>query len=307
MSREYSTAITKLGYYIDRFPTGYFISKSHYQRAQCYFNTKKYVEALQDFTYIVDKPVSKYTEESMSKICYINFNIFHDYPASRIAYVNLRNISESKQLHYDATVNIMRCDVKTESYDSIISSSNDVLLLTELSPKLSIEAKMNIARTYMVNNNYTMASPIFTEISQTLLSTESSEALYNLAYIDYKNQQYDSAEIKIFLIGQQQPYVELWVVKAFILSSDIFIKTDNMHQAKATLTSIVENYDGDEELINQAKERLKIIEQIQAEKNKTEEPQEMIIDLGQDNDLFIETDQEIETEFEEPLEEEIEE
>ncbi len=304
MSREYSTAITKLGHYIERFPTGYFISKAHYQRAQCYYNTKKYVEALQDFKYIADKPVSKYTEESMTKISHINFNIFHDYPASRIAYVNLRNISESKQLHYDATVNIMKCDVETESYDSILSSANDVLLLPELSPELETTAKMNIARTYMVKGNFNMATPILREVSKTTTNQESSEALYNLAYIDYENQQYDSAEIKTYQIAQQQPSFEIWVVKAFILSSDIFMKTDNMHQAKATLTSIVENYDGDEGILNQAKEKLKIIEQIQAEKENKEEPQEMIIDLGQDNDLFIETDQEIETDFEETLEEE---
>ncbi len=305
MSMEYDVAITKLGYYIERFPTGYFISKAYYYKAECEFKTKKYIEALSDYKYITDKPVSKYTEQSVLRICNINFNILHDYPASRISYALLRKISESKENHYMATVNIMRCDVETESIDSIIPSSTDVLSLPELEPVVKVEAEMNIARIYVQRNEYDKAVPLFEQVISETDAEVSSEALYNLALIDYNNDLLDSAEAKAYLVAQRKPSYEYWVVKAFILSSDIFVKTDNLHQARATLTSIVDNYDGDEQLLEEAKEKLEEILKMEKELNKKEEPQEVIIDLGQDNDLFIETDEEIETDFEEELEEDI--
>lgn len=307
MSNDYDKAITKLSHYIERFPTGYFITKAHYYRADCERRTQKYVDALNDYQYVIDKPISKYTESSLKEVCNINYKLFKDYPASRISYAKLRDVSESDELYREATINIMRCDVHTESIDSIVASSKEVLVLTELEPAVVVEAKMNIARIYMQEGQIEEAAAIFKEVIDETEAQESSEALYNLAVIDYNNQQYDSAEAKAYLVAQRKPSYEYWVVKAFILSSDIFMKTDNMHQAKATLTSIVDNYDGDDQLLQEATEKLNVIKQLEENIHKKHESEEVIIDLGKDNNLFIETDFDADTDFEPELEEELEE
>ena len=305
MSNEYEDAITKLGHYIERFPTGYFVSKAHFYKAECERKTENYVDALKDYKYIIDKPISKYSENSLKYVSDINYNIFKDYPASRISLEKLRKVSESKELYESATISIMRCDAFTENIDSIINSSNDVIALEDLDEKIVIEAKMNIARVYMGNKDYDAVIPLFEEIAEGMNTVEASEALYNLALIDYNNEAYDSAEAKTYKLIQRQPSFEYWVVKAFVLSSDIFMKTDNLQQAKATLTSIVENYDGDDELLEQAKSKLKEIKEIEDKMYTKKDSEEMIIDLGQDNSLFIETELDADTEFEVELEEEV--
>ena len=305
MSNDYEKAITKMGHYISRFPTGYFISKAHYYKADCERRTEKYVDALKDYQYVIDKPISKYTENSLKEVCKINYLLFKDYPASRIAYRKLREVSESDELYREATINIMRCDAYTENTDSIIPSSNDVLKLAELELAIKVEATMNIARAYVVAGEIEKATPLLADIVSKSETEESSEALYYLAVMDYENEQYDSAEAKAFLVAQRQPSYEFWVVKALILSADIFMKTDNIHQAKATLVSIVDNYEGDERLLQEAKDKLAVIKAIEDDMKKKEEPEEMIIDLGQDNKLFIETDFDADTDFEPELEEEV--
>ena len=201
----------------------------------------------------------------------------------------------------------MRCDWNTESFNKILKSAQNVLSLPELDSKVKIEAQMNMARVHVKNTNWVAAIPIFKKINNTTDRIESAEALYNLAYYDFKNQNYDSAEAKAFMVIQQKSSYEYWVVKALILSSDIFVKTDNVHQAKATLSSVVNNYEGDQELLQIAKDKLEKVNKLENKPAAKEDSNETVIDLGSDNNLFIEFDFEKDNNFEEELEEEIEE
>ena len=62
-----------------------------------------------------------------------------------------------------------------------------------------------------------------------------------------------------FKVNQETPNHPYWVVKAFILLADIYAEKDNMFQAKATLQSIIDNYDGDQDLLNEAQSKLQAI------------------------------------------------
>lgn len=303
MSNNCAEAITAFRHYIERFPKGYFTNNAHYYKAECERKTQKYAEALQDYSFIVDRAVSEYTEKSIWQMSYINYDLFKDYPAARIDFVKLIKFSESKENRYKAIVGIMRCDWFTKNYDSVLVSSQRVQSLENIDKKIAIEAQMYQARVYMLNNRHDDAHRAFTRISAATSTIESAEAQYNLALIAFKKEQYDSAEAIAYGVIQQDPSYEYWVVKAFVLSADIFIKTDNLHQAKATLTSIVDNYKGDQLLLQEAKDKLALVNQLSVKKTIKEDSPEMIIDLGNDNKLFIdngnEGDPDIENEFEE--------
>ena len=67
------------------------------------------------------------------------------------------------------------------------------------------------------------------------------------------------------------PSSEYWLAKTFVLWADIFKSKGNVLQAKQTLQSIVDNYDGDEELIETAKQKLL---QLTEEQDKTRKENE---------------------------------
>jgi hypothetical protein len=58
-----------------------------------------------------------------------------------------------------------------------------------------------------------------------------------------------------------------WLVKSFILLADVYAEQDNLFQAKATLQSIVDNYNGDQALIDEAKRKLQKVKD--AERNNS--------------------------------------
>jgi hypothetical protein len=81
------------------------------------------------------------------------------------------------------------------------------------------------------------------------------------------------------------PSYDYWIAKSFILLSDVYVKTNNIAQAKATLQSIIENYDG-ADLLQVAHEKLNAIsatEKIQEQK-KAQEDIEIKFGSAESND-----------------------
>jgi hypothetical protein len=86
-----------------------------------------------------------------------------------------------------------------------------------------------------------------------------------VAHITYLLSNYETAETLLFELINDYATQDYWIAKAFILLSDVYVKTENIFQAKQTLQSIIDNYEG-EELRNEAIEKLGII--VQQEKEK---------------------------------------
>ncbi len=303
MSNNCEEAIKNFGHYIERFPMGYFINYAHYYKADCEQKTKNYIDALKDYQFIIDNNVADFMEKSLRQTCHINYDLFKDYPAARISFNKLAKVAQSKENHSMAIIGVMRCDWFTENYDSVLVSSANVLALENVDPNIAKEAMKYQARVYMKKRDWVNAEPVLNKLKEYKASQESAEAQYDLAKIAFERQQYDTAETMAYGVIQQEPSYEYWVVKAFILSSDIFVKKDNLNQAKATLESIVDNYTGDLVLLQEAKDKLKIVTDLMNKKTAVDDAPEMIIDLGKDNDLFIQNSGDS-TDIEEDFEEE---
>jgi hypothetical protein len=66
------------------------------------------------------------------------------------------------------------------------------------------------------------------------------------------------AENLVFELADKYAAYDYWVAKAFILLADIYQKSGNVFQAKQTLQSVIDNYQGPE-LGEIAKQKLQVI------------------------------------------------
>ena len=69
-----------------------------------------------------------------------------------------------------------------------------------------------------------------------------------------------------------EPHSDYWLAKTFILWADIFYARENNMQAKQTLQSIIENYDG-AELVQLAQKKYDAIVASEKVAETNEEPQ----------------------------------
>ena len=70
------------------------------------------------------------------------------------------------------------------------------------------------------------------------------------AYFSFLDEEYLATEELIFQLSEEYSSNH-WIVKGFILLSDVYVKQGNNYQQKLTLNSIIENHD-EEDLINEA-------------------------------------------------------
>lgn len=283
--------------YLKKFGRPLFDLQANYYLGEALFSKKRFNEAINNYNKVLTYPVSKFTEPSLINASYINY-LDENYTAALENYKRLKEISQYKNNQRNAAVGIMRCQYYLEHYDSALVAATEALKFN-IDEKEVIEAEFIRAQSLMHVGEQEEAATQFKLITTLTTSEKAAEAKYHIANMLFEQSHIDSAEAAAFAVINHEPSNAYWLAKAFILVSDIYrIKEDNF-QAKALLENLIDNYDGDQAVVDEAKEKLqKIIDE--------ETPQEVIeekseeIDLNEDNE--VDYDQLFE---EEELEEEI--
>lgn len=289
--------------YLNRFPAGAFSLNAHFYLADCEFRASKFDKALEDYGYVVKQSISPFTERSWERTAYIYYTKKDDYQKAYDSYSELLKIAEYQKNIEIAKVGVMRSLWNLGDTVKVIPAAQSVLEIDQVSDKLITEALMISAKSHLTLKNDSLALNFLDKVIAHTTSEAGAEARYLKAKYAYNKGDLDQSESIIFDIIQQDPSYEYWVAKALILSADVFVLSDNRHQAIATLESIISGYSGDQALIKEAKEKLKAIQTMSEKKveNVTQE-KEMIIDLNDelmDPSLF---DLDEEEEIEEPVE-----
>ena len=104
-----------------------------------------------------------------------------------------------------------------------------------------------------------------------------AEARYQLASLSFIEEDFQACEAGVFDLAENY-FDDYFIAKGFILLSDVYVKQENYFQAKATLQSIIDNYQG-EELINIAVTKFNYVVAIEESLNSPDKDNELIIDL----------------------------
>ena len=253
-------AIPSLTEYIQLFPAGNFIVSAHYYRADCFFKASNYSEAYPDYKKIIGLGMNKYQETALVKATYIAYEINEDYTEALYLYNEL-NQKASVQGNKDlALIGMMRCNFKLNNYAELINQASSVLANSAMTAEVRTEATFYKAKALLEQERYAESEPYFQEIINTIpISSIKAEAAYSLALILNKKYLFESSNNACFQIKNDYASYEYWVVKTFILIADNYIMLDNIFQAKATLQSIVDNYAGDAQLLQEASDKLEAL------------------------------------------------
>ena len=132
-----------------------------------------------------------------------------------------------------------------------------VLSLDKIDDGLKNRASVILARSYFNQGNFQKAEKTFSTLSKNATDRVGAEATYIMAYLNYLNDSLQTSETIIYQLANDFT-ADYWIAKGFILLSDIYAQKGNDFQAKATLQSIIENYDG-EELLNVTRKKFEQI------------------------------------------------
>jgi TolA-binding protein len=257
LEANYAEAARLLNRYLNNYPQGIYLVNAKYYLAECEFRNDNFVEALKGYDYIISRPTMRFTENSLRKASRINYNL-KNYAQALKNYNLLSELAESKESLLEAFEGQMRCNFLLRNYPLTINAANSVLKSDKVSSDQINEAHFLLAQAYYSYQQLGRALEEF-KISEQLAENEiGAESKFMIAQISYEQKSYQEAEKIILELSNKYAYYDYWVAKAFILLSDVYIALDNTFQAKQTLMSIIENYEG-EDLVEIANQKLKKI------------------------------------------------
>jgi len=307
LKQEYKKVIPDFEKYITRFPNGIFILQANFYKAECDLAAGNTDNALNEFIYVISKPKSEFTEQSLYRASDIVFKK-QDYKTALEYYKQLGEVAENQKNASVAKIGLMRCNFQLKNYADAKTNAKNVLSLEKPGKELITEAhyidassafqiadKTHIIDTTKTDNGekYDEALQEYQWVAENSKNELGAESKYHVAYIYSLKKDIKKSQKTIFDLINGEWDFPYWTDKAMILLADNYLALKDVFQAKETLKGIISESD-DKELIKTAQEKLDKIKADEEAAKKAKEVKEQPINLQfegsspQQNNLFTE-------------------
>ena len=241
--------------YLQTFPQGAFSSNANFYLASIAFAKKDLEEAKRLFSLVLESGDTKFREESWARKAEIEY-LDKDYAAAMESFKHLQAVAENPENKEAAKLGLMRCAELTGQPQEALLAANDLLKEPKLSPEIMSEARYVRAKAYISLKQENKALADLKEISKDTRTIHGAEAKYLLAQLYYDNKDDKNAETVLMNFIENGTPHQYWLARGFILLADIYIRQDDDFQARQYLTSLQNNYKGDDEIAAMIEDRL---------------------------------------------------
>ncbi|MDT8402356.1 MAG: tetratricopeptide repeat protein [Bacteroidales bacterium] len=227
--------------YLDEFSQGSFRLNACFYLAECLIESGQTEEALKYYSEVSETPNNPFLEktyQSLSGIYYLK----EIYDSAYYYYNELERVAELPDNELKALVGKLRSAYNMGDAQKTLSSSENLLNSKLLTEELAREASFKAAKSYYALGNYERALNDFRKVAVEVTSSEGAESKYRAAQILYMKGDYDDAETLVYeFIDQNTPH-QYWMARMFILLADISLVRGDEFQARATLQSLKDYY-----------------------------------------------------------------
>ena len=274
---DFGAATTALEGYLKRFPTGLFALKAHYLLADCYLRQEKNGQALPHYEAVAAAGRNQYTERSLAQAASIAYAL-GDYAKAATLYQRLSAGAESDASLLQGEVGALRCAVALQRADDIMAAGRRLAAEEKATAEMRDEAQLAMARVCFDGRQLDSAFSHYATLTASANGEYNGEARCRQAEIFMQRQQYQQAERIIENIVNDASS-DYWLAYSFILWADIYYARGNSLQAKQTLQSIYENYEGDDDLAQVARDKYAAIVAAEQPAPAPNEEEEITIEL----------------------------
>jgi tetratricopeptide (TPR) repeat protein len=259
----FKTYLTKFGV------NAFFYIQANYMKGECEYKAKAFDEALPNLKIVAEAGQNEYTERAAIRVARIYYTK-KDYKNALPYYAILNKSASTKENTIESLVGMMRCNYFETNFQEAKKYAIEILPLSNIPKDVLVETNMYLGRIAMMDKNWRTAQFHFNYVLKENKAALGAEAMYSKAEIQYNMVKKDSCKTTIFKLNDDFPSYEYWVVKGFILLSDVYRDEKDYFQARATLQSIIE---GSEiaELLAIARKKLDEINELEKTGNEVKQ------------------------------------
>lgn len=231
-------AITALSSYIKRFPKGFFSLKANYYLADCAKRMNDADLTAEAYERIVAMGRNEHTPEAIQYLANKAYTE-KSYPEALKLYDQLAQVSGSRALTTQAQAGIMRTAFALGDYNKATVYAQ-LILEGETQNKALIQEARRVAALGKLNDEkWEEAKDLLTQLIKESGGEVKAEAMYNLAVVQNKQQQYEDSKATVYKLIEELPDYKEWKMKGLILLAENFWYQDDIFQANYTLDFVI--------------------------------------------------------------------
>lgn len=246
VSGDCSRASSVFKSYLEEFSQGSFRLNASFYLADCLNSQGRGDEAMDYYLEVASTPNNPFLEQTYDALAKINFSN-EKYKEAYEYFADLERVAEIPENILEARVGQLRSAYQLGDPVKAISASARVLESDILTEDLAREATYMSAKSNYALDNTGRALVDFRKLATETTTIEGAESKYRLAEILYKQGETDKAESLVYeFIDQNTPH-QYWMARMFILLADISLEKNDEFQARATLQSLADYYQIDDD------------------------------------------------------------
>lgn len=283
LNADYTNAISSFTSYLSKFPSGFFRKDALYFRADCHNLQKNYDQALIDFESIIAIGKSEYEERSLIKAAIISYNYTQDFTKALQFYKRYESIVLSDGDKYQAQLGAMRSAFRVGNDSDAKSYSNKVVVNKLATKDEQSSAYYYLGKTLFKENKTEDALVAFKSVTELSSNNQAAESRYLIAEILFSQGKLVQAEEQCASVNQLSSNYPYWVAKSLILMSDIYVKNNDLINARAALEAVIENFKEDTSILTIAQSKLALVKNLEANKNRIKPKTSNLLELQNPN------------------------
>lgn len=270
LDEDYVQALAGFKKYLDTYPEGIFMVDAWKKVSDCAQKVGDKENLKASYAKLSQLKIPE-AEESSRKLADIYYGDKEFKPALGY-YVKLETLATSVENTVAARMGKLRCYRALGEIKELVACALDILRTDGVSEMEIDEARYFIAKAAPSIGEKELAMQQYEALVGSKNPDYASEAKYVILEQRVKGGFYDEAEKMIFEYISGSAVNDYYLAKTYLLWADIYYQKGNMLQAKQTLQSIIDNYEG-EDLKSVAREKLDMI--IQKEKQELDAEEEI--------------------------------
>lgn len=268
LDENYPVALNGFKNYLEKYPSGIFHIDAWKNAAFCAEQIGDRENMKKAYSKVSTLPIEE-AEEATRKVAELYY-ADKEYKPALGYYRKMEKMTQDKDNAIVAKMGEIRClRVLSQSKD-LIEAGLQLLRMDGVAPAMIEETRYYIAQVAPSIGENDLARQQYEYLSKSTNPDYRSEALYFMLEQRMKSGFLDEAEKLIFEYISEASINDYYLAKTYLLWADIYYQRGNTLQAKQTLQSIVDNYEG-EDIRSMARQKLEMIEQKEAQEVQSEQ------------------------------------
>lgn len=283
VENDYSKAIVNFNSYIDQFPKGIFINSVNFMLAESYYLRGDEDLSLPFYEKVIAAPFGENTVIALSKSAGINMDMKH-YPKAISRFLLLEEKAKFDNYKIDAQVGLMTAYSEIDDHQNAGKYAKLVEENTIDNNTIKFQASLLYGNSLLKSFKLDSALLAYERTVEGTQKIMAAEAQYNIAYIYFVQQKYAESESAISKLLKELSVYQDWASRGFILLSDIYVKREDLMQAKFALNTVIANHEG-QDIVNIAKIKLKELEELVKLNLIQKEEENFDVNIGGDSEV----------------------